>query len=104
MTVKLLIDNPIEKKIIEKACELRISLNRGSTTISRELEKLGYVSRNGKPFDCVQINRILAMKGVKPLWQHSKHIPVTSIAYDKRQQQKAELTKSIGQTYEIFAI
>lgn len=99
-----LVDNPIEQKIIEKACELRVTLNKGSVTVSRELEKLGYVSRNGKPFDCVQINRILASKGIKPRWKHSTYKPVNSPAYDQRQKQAAKLTQSIGQTYEIFAI
>jgi hypothetical protein len=69
---KTIIDNPIEQKIIEKACELRSSLNRGSITISRELAKLGYVSRNGKPFCGLQINRILASCGIKPWQNHPK--------------------------------
>lgn len=66
-----LIDNPIEQKIIKMACEISVSLNCGSRIVSSELAKKGFYSRNGNPFDSVQILRILKACDIEPKWQWS---------------------------------
>lgn len=118
-----LVDNPIEQTIIERICELKVSLCCGSETIINELEQLGYKTRKGGKFQASSILRILKSKGLqqngyirfnpkKPQdfqsvmakqknYTGNKRVIPTSLAYDKRQQQ-AKSTKTIGQTYEIF--
>ena len=115
-----LIDNPIEQEIINKICELKVSLCCGSKTIIDELVKLGYVNRKGKTFNSNFIIRILRAKGLqqngyirfhakntksfddviaeKGVFSKIKTVISINPLSDKREQQ----TVKLGQNYEIF--
>ncbi len=115
-----LVDNPVEQEIINKICELKVSLCCGSETIIRELERLGYISRTGNRFKSNFIIRILRSKGLqqngyirfhakntksfddviaeKGVYSKIKTVISINHLYDKRQQQ----TVKLGQNYEIF--
>jgi hypothetical protein len=62
---KTLIDNPDEQEVINKICELKVSLHCGSETIKRKLESLGYKARKGHGFTTNAILRILRSKGLQ---------------------------------------
>ena len=115
-----LVDNLIEQEVIEKICELKVSLCCGSKTIINELERMGYRTRKGGRLRAGAILRILKSKGLqqsgyirfnakntksfddviaeKGVYSKKKSLlPQTShVIYLKQSIQ------TIGQTYEIF--
>ncbi len=117
---KTVIDNPIEQEVIEKICELKISLCCGSKTIADELEKLGYKSRSGGGFRRNAILRILKEKGLQQSGYirfnakntksfddviaekgvYSKKKPLLPQTYHVIYLKQS--TQTTGQTYEIF--
>ena len=54
-----LIENPAEQEVIQEARELKSS-GLSLRAISKQLAKKGFMARNGKPFQAIQISRILA--------------------------------------------